>query len=271
MAAPSLAQVTSRQTIRVLFIGNSYTYYNNLGDIIAGIAAADPRGPIIMPALSVHGGATLKWHLENGSAIKQLQAGGWDYLVLQEHSLLGGDDEDEEPVVGDVGEFFDSVREWVRRSRGVGATPVLYMTWARRDPASEPVKMQKQIADAYLSIGRELDVKVSPVGLAWEEARRRLRTIDLHIWDGSHPTAAGSYLAACLIYSTLTGRSPLGAPAVVQGRPTVVTSEETVVDPSLRVPLVDLPDATAAALQEIAWTIARQVANDGGPARSLVR
>jgi hypothetical protein len=59
-----------------LFIGNSYTYENNLGDILSGIAAADPEGPIIVPVLATTGGATLKWHLENGSALKRLQ-GRW--------------------------------------------------------------------------------------------------------------------------------------------------------------------------------------------------
>jgi hypothetical protein len=243
--------------LRVLFVGNSYTVFNNLPDLVAAIAAADPDGPIIVPMLVTRGGATLRWHLENGSALKSLATGKWDFVVLQEQSLLGGDFKDGKAVVGDPSEFHASTREWAARIRAVGATPILYMTWARREPA-DAARVQKALADAYLGIGKELGVKVAPVGLAWAETRRRLLTLDLHIWDGSHPTPAGSYLAAAVIYATLTARSPVGAPSVIQGHPTVPSGEGQgvmVVDPSLRVPLVDLREATAAELQKIAWQV----------------
>jgi hypothetical protein len=249
--APPRQASSSRPILRVLFIGNSYTYFNNLGDIVAGIAAVDPDGPAIVPALAAHGGATLKWHLENGSAVQQLQTGGWNYVVLQEQSLLGGSVVDGKTVVGAPVEFYASVREWVRRIRATGATPILYMTWARREPA-DAVRVQKELAEAYQRIGHELQVRVAPVGLAWAEARRRLRTIDLHIWDGSHPTPIGSYLAALVMYSTLTGRSALGAPALIYGHPTIDLADASVVDASVRVPLADVRDATARALQDIA-------------------
>ena len=247
----------TRSVLRVLFVGNSYTVFNNLPDLVAAIAAADPDGPIIVPMLVTRGGATLRWHLENGSALKSLATGTWDFVVLQEQSLLGGDFKDGKAVVGDPSEFHASTREWAARIRAVGATPILYMTWARREPA-DAARVQKALADAYLGIGKELGVKVAPVGLAWAETRRRLLTLDLHIWDGSHPTPAGSYLAAAVIYATLTARSPVGAPSVIQGHPTVPSGEGQgvmVVDPSLRVPLVDLREATAAELQKIAWQV----------------
>ena len=242
---------SSRPILKVLFIGNSYTYFNNLGDIVAGIAAADSDGPTIVPTLATRGGATLKWHLENGSAVQQLQTGGWNYVVLQEQSLLGGTIVEGKTVIGAPAEFHASVREWVRRIRATGATPILYMTWARREPA-DAMRVQKELAGAYQSIGRELQVRVAPVGLAWAEARRRLRPIDLHIWDGSHPTPTGSYLAALVMFCTLTGRSAIGAPALIYGHPTIDTADASVIDSSLRVPLIDVRDATARALQEVA-------------------
>jgi hypothetical protein len=260
----AIPQTPSRQIVRVLFIGNSYTYFNNLPDIVAGMAAADPDGPIIVPSLATRGGATLGWHLENGTALKSLASGKWDFVVLQERSLLGGSVKDGKTIVGDPSAFHASTRDWVRRIRAVGATPILYMTWARREPSDPATRVQKELADAYLTIGRELGVKVAPVGLAWAETKRRLYTLDLHMWDASHPTPAGSYLAAAVLYATLTGRSPVGSPSVIQGRPTVPATQgdEHVVDPSLRVPLVDLPAATAAELQEIAWQVFSQHATN---------
>jgi hypothetical protein len=244
----------SRAVLRVLFIGNSYTFVNNLPDIVAGIAAADPDSPIIIPALSTRGGANLRWHLENGPALKSLSSGKWDFVILQEQSTLDGKDVDGKATVGDYGPFHASVREWVKRIRGTGATPILFMTWARRN---EPplAGMQQELANAYDTIGRELGVKVAPVGLAWAESRRRLQSVDLHVWDGSHPSSAGSYLAGLILHSTLTGRPPLGAPNLIQGRPTVGTGTGDmimVIDPTLKVPLVDLNPATAIALQQAA-------------------
>lgn len=251
-------QTDARATTRVLFIGNSYTYFNNLGDLLAGIAAADPGGPTIVPELVTRGGATLRWHLDHGPARDVLQSRRWDVVVLQEQSLLGGTVVDGKVVLGAPAEFFAAVREWVRRIKAVGATPVLYMTWARReDQVADADQMQSQLAETYFGIGRDVQAKVAPVGLAWREARRRLRTLDLHIWDGSHPTAAGSYLAASVLYATLTDRSPVGAPALITGRPMVDGAEMTVVDPGQTVPLAELGAATAAELQKVAWDIVR--------------
>jgi hypothetical protein len=258
ISVQSVAQSPSvRQTLNVLFIGNSYTYYNNLGDIVAGIAAADPEGPLIAPTLVVRGGATLQWHLENDSALPALQNDKWDYVILQEQSLLGGGTVEEKTVVGDPSSFYAATRELVAQIREAGAMPVLFMTWARREGSADRVRVQQQLADAYFTIGQELGVRVAPVGLAWQEAQRRLITLELHTWDGSHPSPAGSYLAGCVIYATLAGRSPQGGPAVIQGHPisTSPTSGELILDKNLLVPLVDLGEVTAAELQETAWDI----------------
>jgi lysophospholipase L1-like esterase len=262
-------ELAARETLRVLFIGSSYTYYNNLGDIVAAIAAADAVGPIIEPTLAPYAGASsLKTHLENGSTRKLVERGGWDWVVLQETSLLPGGSEagpDGRPVAGDPAEFHASVRTWTDIVRKAGAKPALLMTWPRRlpRPDSGVQPMAKAVADAYLGIGRELSVPVAPVGLAWEETRRRIPALDLHIWDGSHPNQTGSYLAGLVVYATLTGRSPVGAPSVIYGRPFTTVPAATfggtidwrVVDPDLRINLVDLGEATAGELQRIAARI----------------
>src|SRR5665213_1499552 len=85
LPTPTAAQQQPpRPNIRVMFIGNSYTFTNNLGDVVAGIAASQKDGPTIAPTIVARGGAHLDWHLKNGPAMSLLQAGGWDYVVLQE-------------------------------------------------------------------------------------------------------------------------------------------------------------------------------------------
>jgi hypothetical protein len=232
----------------VLFIGNSYVYFNNLGDLVAGIAASQKGGPTITPTLAVRGGTTLRFHLDGGPGIKALESGQWDFVILQEQSQLSGRVVDGKPTVGDPSTFYASVREFVQKIRRTNASPLLYMTWARRDQPGQLAELSK----AYMTIGNELNVKVMPVGHAWEEARRRWLSADLYLYDGSHPTATGSYLTACVIYASITGRTPQGAARMIEGHP---VSHDGIVDQNETVPLVELPPATAAELQEIAWEI----------------
>lgn len=244
LAQPAAPRAT---TTDVLFIGNSYTYFNNLGDIVAAIAESDPQGPRIVPGFQLRGGATLRSHIETKRA-DAIEAQAWHVVVLQEQSLLGGSISGGRIVLGNNNQFEIAVRELAARVRATGASPVLYMTWARRD-APEIIT---GLARAYRDIGAELKIPVAPVGLAFAEAHRRLYTLDLITYDGSHPTAAGSYLAAAVIYATITGRDPRMAPATIYGRP---ISDEGVPDTRLRVPLVDLPPATARALLQVAWDV----------------
>jgi hypothetical protein len=86
------------------------------------------------------------------------------------------------------------------------------MTWARlNEPENETV-----IVQAYNKIGRELGATVARVGPAWERVLDEKPSIKLHMEDRSHPTPAGTYLAACVFYATLLNDSPVGLPATLQ-------------------------------------------------------
>jgi hypothetical protein len=93
------------------------------------------------------------------------------------------------------------------------AKTVLYLTWARPNAPES----QHAISDAYISIGRELDPIVAPVGLAWQHFLREHGTPALHDRDQSHPTLAGSYLAACVFVAVLFKTSPVDAGAGIAG------------------------------------------------------
>jgi hypothetical protein len=243
------------KTLKVLFIGNSYTFYHNLPDLVAAISRSKKGGPVIEGTLAASANKNLSWHLANGPAVPALEKGGWDFVNLQETSLLpGGTNIPGKFKIGDPaqpGGFYDSVREWVKRVRAKGATPVLERTWARQEGARG---MHEDLIKAFAGIGEELNVKVIPVGDAWEEAKWRKRTVVYYHHDGSHPSEAGSYLTACTVYAAITGQSPEGAPGTLMGYPTK-SLENAVVDTTRMVPLVDLPQATATELQRIAWDV----------------
>jgi hypothetical protein len=93
-----------------------------------------------------------------------------------------------------------------------GARTALYMTHAYVKPNQDArPDMIRKIEDMYVSVGNEIGALVIPVGLAFEEAYRRKPEIKLHKeFDGSHPDLIGTYLAACVVYASLYGKSPVG-------------------------------------------------------------
>jgi hypothetical protein len=144
------------------------------------------------------GGTTLEDHF-TGGGLAQIQAGPWDYVFLQEQSMR--------PILARplMHQFAHSLDAEAKKQ---GARTVFYMTRARAFlPETQP-----QLTNAYQSIARELGADVAPVGIAWENVLKSRPDIGLHDSDGSDPTLAGAYLAACVFYAYLTGASPEGLP-----------------------------------------------------------
>ena len=124
--------------------------------------------------------------------------------MLQEQSTL---------PVKNAKRMHENVRLFDEAIRAAGAKTVLYMTWARRNAPES----QQAITDAYTAIGRELGATVVPVGVAWQRFLREHDQPVLHDRDQSHPTLAGSYLAACVFLAVLFGESPVGIDGEVAG------------------------------------------------------
>jgi hypothetical protein len=188
--------------LNVLFIGNSFTARNDLPGLIARLAAA--RGHHLDHRLVSAGGASLRTHWNAGHALAAIRGGRHGAVVLQEQSTL---------PVKNPARMHENVRLFDEVIRGAGAKTVLYMTWARRHAPES----QRAIADAYTAIGRELGATVAPVGTAWQQFLGKHDQPVLHDKDESHPTPAGSYLAACVFLAVLFKEDPVGMAAEVGG------------------------------------------------------
>lgn len=177
----------------VLFIGNSFTARNNLPGLIAQLAAS--RGKKIEHQLISAGGASLRAHWNAGDAVKAFKESRFDYVVLQEQSTL---------PIKNAKRMHENVRLFDEAIRAAGAKTVLYMTWARQHAP----ETQHAITEAYISIGHELSATVIPVGAVWQEFLRKHDEPVLHDKDKSHPSVAGSYLAACVFLAVLLKDNP---------------------------------------------------------------
>jgi hypothetical protein len=188
--------------LKVLFIGNSFTARNDLPGLIAQLATV--RGKRLQHRLISAGGASLRTHWNAGAALQAIRNGQYDGVVLQEQSTL--------PVKNAV-RMHENVRLFDEAIKAAGAKTILYLTWARR---SAP-EAQQIITDAYAAIGRELGATVVPVGGAWQRFLSQHDQPVLHDRDQSHPTLAGSYLAACVFLAVLFQENPVGIDAGVAG------------------------------------------------------
>ncbi|GEM_PF-1169000 len=185
--------------LRVLFIGNSYTYCNDLPGIVAQLAATNGRA-IVCESLTC-GGATFQDHCERFGALDHIASGAWDVVVLQNHSF--------EPV-GNPSNMFVHGSRLCHAAEQAGARTVLLLTWAYAGPrgsnAAEAVLvpvMQERLNAAYYQLAHEMGADVAPAGRAFEVVRAAHPDWRLHMPDNSHPAPPGSYLAGLALYSTL--------------------------------------------------------------------
>ena len=212
----SAAIVTGQpvDSLNVLFLGNSYTYVNNLPDLIEGLALAADK--TLTTTSNTPGGHTLEGHSGNATSLSLIASGGWDHVVLQEQSQMPTIEYWRENSMYPAARLLDSL------ITDVNAATLFFMTWGREHGGQQcignycsPVfvdyfHMQDSLASAYRRIATELEAVVSPVGEAWALALLGNPQATLWSMDQSHPSLEGSYLAACVFYTVLFNESPLG-------------------------------------------------------------
>ncbi len=193
----------------VLFVGNSYTYYNSMPQIFKAMAENLYPEQSFEVKFIGGGGATLKKHWEVGQALAEIQTGKWDFVVLQEQSSLGSKNLKNSKSWGP---FYNYSRKFAEVIKKHGGTTVFFMTWSRRD--SRP--QQRYLTTAYQTIARELESPLAPVGLVWDSIREH-EGIDLFLKDGSHPSVEGSFLAALTLYGTIFDTIPSNTSGKLEG------------------------------------------------------
>jgi hypothetical protein len=210
--APAVREPPVAAPQRILFVGNSYFYYNDsLHNHVRRLAvAADPAAEKTLQYKSATiGGAPLAHH-----DVKGLLVPGrlgirepFDVVILQGNSA---DALSERAAAS----FREKVQEFHGDITKAGAKTALYMTHAYVPPHPQASPdMMRRTEELYVSAGNAVGAYVIPVGLAFEEAYRRRPGIQLHkTYDGSHPDLIGTYLAACVVYASLYGKSPVGNP-----------------------------------------------------------
>ncbi len=198
-----------RETIHILFIGNSYTYYINLPGLLAYFMKTS-RATTLKTKMVVEGGANLKMHCKGGKALQEVRRDKYDYVVLQEQSRMGGGYKNGVLQIGDPKTFFEYARRFDTEIKKSGAKTVFFLTWAAE---ILPRGSQAKLNAAYKTIAKELGAILVPVGPVWQKVRKQKPDIQLYQSDSAHPSSVGTYLIACVFYKTLFNKSPIGLPS----------------------------------------------------------
>lgn len=206
---------TDTEIKNVLFIGNSYTEVNNLPNLVQEVSRS--AGYEITYQANTPGGCTFRQHCSNNS-MNLIRRGGWDIVVLQAQSQ-----EPSFPQFQVESETYPYAQQLVDSiyANNPDGEAMFYMTWGRKngdpDPrnvAAFPVLgtyegMDSMLYERYMYMARANDASVCPVGRVWRYLRTNNSDIELYSSDESHPSAAGSYAAACAFYTMIFHRDPL--------------------------------------------------------------
>ncbi len=210
----------SQEEIKVLWLGNSYTFVNNLPEMVNELSFGTDR--IVTSESICPGGCTLFQHVESLNSLSAIKKGDWDYVVLQEQSQLPSIDYYRHNAMKPAYQtLYDTIMLYNPEAKVVG-----YMTWGRRFGGQQCVNfgeglycsadfidfnhMQDTMSVAYCENAYATDSYVSPVGDAWKESLSQNDKIILHSSDDSHPSYEGSYLAACVFHAVFWNDSPIG-------------------------------------------------------------
>jgi hypothetical protein len=182
---------------KVLFVGNSLTYVNDLPSTLAELSWSKPGRCVEVDSV-VAAGATLGDHWTRAAARERIRSEPWHAVVLQDQSLR--------PLEAPA-ETLRDIRLFHAEIAAQKAHTLLFSTWTRRDAPER----QLVIGHVYATSARELSARVVPVGEAWRLVRSSHPQIELYAPDGNHPARAGTYLTACVFYATLFSETPEGA------------------------------------------------------------
>lgn len=200
----------------VLFIGNSYTYYNNLPDLVNEIALS--FGDTLMHESSTPGGSNFNAHSTNAQTLNKINQKQWDYVVLQAQSQELSFSHFQ--VANDSYPYAEILVDSIFANSSC-TEPLFFMTWGRKygdqsncqfyPPVCTYLGMQQRLRENYLDMSFLHNASCSPVGMAWKKFIEIDSTLNLYSSDNSHPSIYGSYLAACTFYSSIFKKSAVGS------------------------------------------------------------
>ncbi len=206
----------AQDTIKVLFIGNSFTFAENMPDLFRNIA--DSAGYKIKTQMYAPGGVSVgdisqgtQAHMNNPIVYENIRSDKWDYVVLQDNQGRFVLDYGQFPTSSLVIQGHKQIRDSVIKNNPC-AKMVWFEGWALKNGmppyGNTGIEMIERIAANYRFMNDSLRQIIAPIGGAWKNIIQSNPSIDLWSPDEAHPSLAGSFLTANVIYATIFKDNP---------------------------------------------------------------
>ncbi len=204
----------------ILFIGNSYTHYNNMPKIFDQLATS--KGYDLQVEMFAKSSHTCKMHSERKDLYEKIGSKKWDYVVFQGFSR----ELFYRPAHLDTSflPYFNRIMDSIYSNYSC-TNVLLYQTWGYKNGYeidSNQVSYQEmsdRIAMGYQYVSDKYALPIVPVGQVWETVKTNYPSINLYTEDNQHPSLYGSYLAACTFFTSILKSSPIeGYKGAVPGK-----------------------------------------------------
>ncbi|EAY26637.1 SGNH/GDSL hydrolase family protein [Microscilla marina] len=199
--------------VKVLFLGNSYTYYHRMPEMFTQLAQHNKKNVAVQSVAS--GGRRLQDHSRNRRVKKMIQEQNFNWVILQEQSII--------PFVQTT-QMYEAVRTidtWAKQHK---TQSMFFLFWARKHTHDTGIRLegvpyyqrfrsfteaQNSLVHTHKKIADELGIPIAPVGVVWQQLHYRLP--QSHLWqaDGSHPTKVGAYITALVFYASIFQELPM--------------------------------------------------------------
>lgn len=209
-----IAANTHATTRKVLFLGNSYVYTNDLPLMLQQMATS--MGDTLIYDQNTPGGFTFEQHSTDPTTISKIFSQQWDIVILQEQSQRPAFSPAQ--VADDTYPYAKKLDSMIRKNRTCTET-MFFMTWGRKNgdasncafypPICTYEGMQTRLRESYMQMTQDNNAIVAPVGAAWKQMRDSFSSVDLYVPDESHPSVSGTYLAACVFYASIFHKNPM--------------------------------------------------------------
>jgi len=191
---------TGKTNIKVLFVGNSFTFYNNgvdfhLQKMLDADALIDTSVNYSIQKIAVSS-YTLQAHYQDSLTLKKIANDNWNIVVLQEQSTR---------PINNPNLFLEYATKLDLEIKKINAKTVLYMTWAPKETPNDITT----IAASYISVGSQIKAQVVPAGSIWDTFQKANPQINLYFTDNKHPSLAGTYFVSTVFYAYLFNKDPI--------------------------------------------------------------
>jgi hypothetical protein len=206
-------QIARADSLSVLYLGNSHTFWHDLPQLTSNLALSN--GDTINYESNTPGGCTLghpqNGHLFNSTSLSLINSFDWDFVILQEHSLFA--------VIGYYRDTYmfpgAKVLDSLIKNNHYCTKTIIQLIWGKKNGGEHCINthcsidfedfahMQDSLTSEYLRLGDTLSCIVAPTGVAWQHSIHNGDPIELFDPDENHPSLAGTYLTACVYYSIL--------------------------------------------------------------------